>query len=111
MQEIAGLTIIACLIAELVAAPLYFSKLSQLLSYLQKNQNVQWVKLGSPTLFLNNSISNSANMMRYLTKREYLEAQDETLGTIAAAARTRLIVSVSLGVLIILAAFAMMLSR
>lgn len=111
MQTIAGLTIIGCLIAELVAAPLYFGKLSQLLTYLQQNRNDQWVKLGSPTLFLNNSISNSSKVMQYLMKKEYLGAGDATLGMLAAAARARLIVSFSLGVLMLLAAFAMMLSR
>ena len=111
METVAGLTIIGCLIAELVAAPLYFGKLSQLLTYLRKNRNDQWAKLGSPTLFLNNSISNSSNVMRYLMKKEYLDAGDAALGTLAAVARTRLIVSFSLGVLMLLAAFAMMLCR
>lgn len=109
MQTTIVLIFIGCLLAELVAAPLYFSNLSKLFAYMQKNHRDQWIALGSPTLFMNNSISSSSNVIQYLMKKKYFQVQDQILIGIAGKTRALFFVSFSLGAILILAGFSRML--
>ena len=47
------------------------------LSRLRTHHAQTWEALGRPTLFFNNSISNSLAVLRYLWRREYLRLGDQ----------------------------------
>ena len=51
----------------------------RLLNLLRKDHHDVWVKLGSPTLFMNNSIRNGLLVNAFLRKMEYLSLDDEKL--------------------------------
>jgi hypothetical protein len=58
-----------------------------LLRRLRIQHHETWVRLGSPTLILNNSIQNSRLTLKFLSRREYRELGDSTLNRVADAER------------------------
>ncbi len=48
-------------------------------SYLRRIHHAEWVRLGEPSLFLNNSIRNNQRCLRFLLRREYLPIGDPAL--------------------------------
>jgi hypothetical protein len=49
------------------------------LNYLKERHVEKWKKLGSPSLFTNNSIQNNIKMLRFFKNKEYLELNDSIL--------------------------------
>jgi hypothetical protein len=49
------------------------------LRYLRLNHSTTWQHLGSPSLVMNNTISNNISVLRWLWKKEYLELEDSRL--------------------------------
>jgi hypothetical protein len=74
--ESAGLALFGVMFA-LVA--IGFALQHRLYSRLQSAHPEQYERLGSPTLFLNNSISNGLKTMRFLWSRRYRELGDPKL--------------------------------
>ena len=56
-----------------------------LLSFLRKNHPEIWNGLGSPTLFINNSVKNNRLVLKFLWRKEYLQVDDTKLHRIASA--------------------------
>lgn len=51
----------------------------KLLTYLKKNHFAKWQELGSPSIFMNNSISNNIRILKFLGRKEYAEIRDDNL--------------------------------
>jgi hypothetical protein len=51
----------------------------RILFLLKKNHLQEWEKLGSPTLFFNNSVKNNVTMLKYIRRKEYLNLNDSDL--------------------------------
>jgi hypothetical protein len=51
----------------------------QFLRMLRTRHEQTWIALGKPSLILNNSISNSIAVTRFVWRREYMELEDEWL--------------------------------
>lgn len=62
-----------CLLA-LVLLNFYF--MNRLLKMLREKHSLVWTNLGSPTLFLNNSIKNGWATLRFIYKKEYTRLAD-----------------------------------
>ncbi len=60
----------------MVAAIIGFVLHNRFLQMLRANHIETWLRLGSPTLFLNNSIKNGLEVQQFLWKREYLDLND-----------------------------------
>jgi hypothetical protein len=69
-----------------------FGLTGQFLSILRHSHSEVWRSLGSPTLFLNNSISNGLQVLRFLWRSEYRSLGDERLTRIAAAMKITFVV-------------------
>ena len=74
--DIGGFSLFALMIVFMIWAGFVRYKVLRILK--QDHPDV-WTKLGSPTLFLNNSIRNGYLLNKYLRKREYLSLEDERL--------------------------------
>ena len=71
------------------------------LSRLRTRHARTWEALGRPTLFLNNSISNSLAVLRFLWRREYRDLADNELIRFAAFLRGYLVAYLLLFVLVV----------
>jgi hypothetical protein len=71
------------------------------LSQLRARHAQTWEALGRPTLFLNNSISNSLAVLRFLWRREYRGLADEQFVRFAAFLRCYLAAYVVLLALVV----------
>ncbi len=58
-----------------------------LMSYIRKQHNATWEKLGSPSLITNNSIQNNLAFQRFLWKKEYRHLDDKKLNLLAGITR------------------------
>jgi hypothetical protein len=54
-----------------------------LFGYLKRNHTIAWEKLGSPSLFWNNSPRNNVLFLRFLLRRDYEKLNDATLTRMA----------------------------
>lgn len=53
------------------------------LDYLQKMHPAKWKELGSPTLFLNNSVVNNLAIVSFLKSKQYIDLNDPQLTRIS----------------------------
>ncbi len=61
----------------LIAAVLVgFNSSRKMMKILKERHKDIWEKLGKPSLFLNNSISNNLSMRKYLRRKEYEKTND-----------------------------------
>jgi len=74
--ESAGLALFGAMFALVVIG---FALHHRLFSHLQSAHPEQYERLGSPTLFLNNNISNGLKTMRFLWSRRYRDLDDPKL--------------------------------
>jgi hypothetical protein len=63
---------------------IYYEKL---LRILKERHTSIWRSLGSPTLLMNNTISNQKLMMAYINKKDYLNSKDQELIRLASFLR------------------------
>ena len=70
-----------------------------LLSHLRSRHSQAWEALGRPTLFLNNSITNSLAVLRFLWRRDYLALDDDGFARLAGFLRGYMITYLVLFVL------------
>ena len=79
MNEIIGVVLILLFAFLLVLTILGAIAGSRLLNVLRQDHPDVWMKLGSPTLLMNNSIRNNLLVNAFLRKREYLSLDNENL--------------------------------
>ncbi|MBL6937446.1 MAG: hypothetical protein ISS15_14090 [Alphaproteobacteria bacterium] len=72
----------------IAAIIVYNGSIAYLMRYLRQRHNETWVALGSPSLFLNNSIRNSILMLRYLFRSDYRSLGDPSLNRVIWTVRT-----------------------
>ena len=60
----------------------------RLFKTLRKSFETTWIRLGKPSLIMNNSISNSLALMSYLWRRDYLELNDASFSKQCGNVRT-----------------------
>jgi hypothetical protein len=77
----------------------YLCCVKSLFSYLKAHHPATWMSLGSPTLFLNNSIRNNWVLLKFLFSRE--QGRDPGVVNRAIAIRILLLVSVLLMAVVI----------
>jgi len=65
------------LLAVLICVLLF--QVRRVFMYLEAQHNPTWVKLGEPSLFLNNSLKNNYLFLRFLVTREFRALQDARL--------------------------------
>jgi hypothetical protein len=54
----------------------YLSVISYFFRYLRQHHEAVWIELGSPSLFLNNSIRNNLLVLKFLVLRRYRRIKD-----------------------------------
>lgn len=69
---------------------------SRIFSCLEKHHFSAWQKLGSPSLFLNNSASNSWGFMKFVLSEEYCSIADPKLRQLCGALRLSYLASLPL---------------
>jgi len=77
-----GLAAILLVIAMVILFVLIIVACAKALRIIKENHESTWRELGSPTLVLNNSISNNFRFYRYFMTRRYRELGDQELDRI-----------------------------
>lgn len=78
-SDIAAGVVFLGLVGMFITLPPYFYELYAVLKSLRNDHEYEWRRLGSPTLFLNNSILNNLRFRKFLKKKNYLELKDDLL--------------------------------
>ena len=91
MEAILGFVMVALLIVYGVIVLLYFRRLRMLLLAMQEYESKLWEKLGSPTLFLNNSPRNSYALSKFLLTKQYMCVESEQVRLLGLSARRLLL--------------------
>jgi hypothetical protein len=98
MQEIAF--IVFCVFGAVVVSSLFLSH--SILRRLEKMHALTWMRLGSPTLFLNNSAISSWNLLIYVWKEGVHEGDDSTLRALCKSQKMLYVISLLLAICLVL---------
>ncbi len=87
MNLIAGYVLIGAmaLTAPLIVA--YLIMLARLFSYMRDKHPAEYKEMGEPSLFMNNSISNSMGVVRFLLDRDYRSISDPRVNQLGERSR------------------------
>jgi hypothetical protein len=91
MTDIASLLLVVLFAVQAVGTVTYLLLIRRLFSRLEREHVVIYESLGSPSLFLNNSIQNNACVLRWLWRKEFEELSDSTTVASARVVRTLLV--------------------
>jgi hypothetical protein len=91
MTEIAALVLVVLFAAQVVGTVTYLFLVGRLFSRLENEHAIVHESLGSPSLFLNNSIQNNTRVLRWLWRREFEELGDPETVASASVVRTLLV--------------------
>ena len=91
MTELSSVALVALFAAQIVGTVTYLFLVGRLFGRLEKEHAVVHESLGSPSLFLNNSIQNNARFLRWLWRKEFEELDDPESVASARVVRTLLI--------------------
>jgi len=82
MKEFLDLLYFALLIALLPAATFGMCVHARILYLLKSRHEEIWKSLGRPTLFVKNTLNNNLNVQKFLSKKKYLDIDDQALVTL-----------------------------
>jgi hypothetical protein len=74
-----------------INAIVYLGLLARLISNLRDSHHDVYVRLGEPSLFLNNNIANGMRLVGCILRGQFLQLEDKTLTTLGRACRALLI--------------------
>lgn len=98
-MKIIGISVLVAFAALVIVG---MSLTSHILSYLEKHHVSVWLRLGSPTLFLNNSAKNSWGFMQFVLREEYCSIGDPKLSKLCALLRWSYLASFPLALLFLI---------
>jgi hypothetical protein len=91
MTDIAALLLVVLFAVQAVGTVTYLLLIGRLFSRLEREHVVLYELLGSPSLFLNNSIQNNTRVLRWLWRKKFAELSDSTTVASARVVRTLLV--------------------
>lgn len=101
MTDIAALLLVVLFTVQVLGTVAYLLLIRRLFGRLERDHVVVYASLGSPSLFLNNSIQNNVRVLQWLWRKEFEELGDSTTVASARVVRTLLLaLSVNFAVLL-----------
>jgi len=93
---IAGYVLVGAMALAALLTIAYLVTLEMLFHGMRKKQPDDYKRLGEPSLFLNNSISKSMDVVRFLIDRDFLDIPDPRIRQLAARSRRLFVAALSL---------------
>lgn len=79
MIEIITLILIPLIGSMFLMVPIWFVVISKYFRYLRENHSELYKEMGEPSLFMNNTPSNTVSFLRYVCGNKYLRSEDRQL--------------------------------